>query len=205
MKKLSLTISALLHPLLIPTWGFLLLLFAPNPYSEMALDYKAMMWIIILVFTFIIPAIFIALLKHFKIIDSYQMHHHRERIIPMAIVFLCYFAGVFVLRKFNAPNIFPLLLAISTIGIGLAGMISTVWKISAHLTAMGGLIASLIIVSSHLNENYSILIGGIILITGTVAWARLYLEAHNKDQVLAGFVLGFSAIYFPVLLTPVLG
>lgn len=205
MKNLSLTISSLLHPLLIPTWGFLLLLVTPNPYRDLAFDYKAMLWVIVLVFTFIIPAIFIAALKHFKMIDSYQMYHHRERVIPMLIVFLSYFGCIYVLRKFNAPTIFPLLMAVSTISIALAGMISTVWKISAHLTAMGGLVASLIIVSHHLNENYSLLIGGIILITGIVGWARLYLDAHNKDQVLAGFVLGFSAIYFPVLLTPVLG
>lgn len=205
MKTLALIISTLLHPLLIPTWGFSLLLFAPTPYSELANDYKAMIWIIIWVFTFIIPVIFIALLKHFKIISSYHMHHHQERIIPMMIVFLCYFAGVFVLNKFNAPIIFPLLLALSTIGIGLAGLISLVWKISAHLTGIGGLIASLMVVSFHLNENYSLLIGGIVLLGALVTWARLYLEAHTRDQVLAGFILGFSAIYLPVLLTPALG
>lgn len=205
MKKFALGISTLFHPLLIPTWGFLVLLTSQNPYGLMPFDYKAMLWLIVVSFTFLIPAIFIGLLKRLKFIDSYQMHHHQERIVPMMIVFISYFAGVFVLRKFNAPLIFPVLLTVSTISIGLAGLISIIWKISAHLTGLGGLIAAILIVSQHLESNLSLLLSLVILLAGLVGWARLYLDAHNRDQILVGFILGFSCIYFPVMITPALG
>ncbi len=204
MKKLSLAVSTLFHPLLLPSWGFLLLFLTQNPYGFLPFEYKGILWLIVLTFTLFIPLIFIATLKGFKVIESYQMHDHRERILPMFIVFLSYFAGVFVLRKFNAPYILPVLLTVSTISIGLAGLISLVWKISAHLTGMGGLIASVLILSRHLHENYSVLMAGVILLAGIVGWARIQQKAHDKDQILAGFILGFSCTYFPILLTPLL-
>lgn len=204
MKNISLAVSTVFHPLLIPTWGFLLLFISNNPYGFLPFEYKGILWLIILTFTFIIPAIFITILKNFKIIQSYQMHYHKERIVPLLIVFISYFAGVFVLRKFNAPYIIPLLLTVSTISIGLAGLVSMAWKISAHLTGMGGLIAAIIVVSLHLQVNYSLFAASVILLAGIVGWARLHQNAHDKDQILAGFILGFACTYFPVLLTPIL-
>lgn len=202
MKFIAKLISVILHPLLIPSWGFLVLFLSNNPYALQPIALKSILWTIIFVFTFVVPAILISFLKYFEIIKSLEMKTHGERVYPMMITFLSYFASIFILRHFNAPLIIPLLLTGSIISLGFAGMISIAWKISAHLTAFGGLIAAILILSVQVNANYSPIISLVILLSGIVAWSRIYLNSHNLSQVFSGFILGFSCVFFPVFLTP---
>jgi membrane-associated phospholipid phosphatase len=71
------------------------------------------------------------------------------------------------------------------------------WKISAHLTGIGGLIGGV----CSFAMNYSILPVGLVitllLISLLLMYARLYLNAHTPMQVICGFLLGLLATFIP--------
>ncbi len=201
MTKFARFLSILFHPLLIPTFGFLVLFLTNNQYGNQSFELRSMLWVMIFTFTLVIPAILILLLKRFGVIKSLEMEHHSERIYPIMITFLSYFACIFTMHYFHVPLIFPLLLTGSIIGIGMVGMISIVWKISAHLTGYGGLLAATIVMALHLDADYAVLLSFLFIIGGLVGWARIYLNAHSVPQIFSGFIIGFASVFFPIILS----
>jgi len=85
-----------------------------------------------------------------------------------------------------------------TIAIVLVAVINHWWKISAHLTGMGGLIGGILtyqlstaqLLSTFHFPLFTLVIA--LVITWLVMIARLYLNAHTQWQVIAGFALGLS-------------
>ena len=74
------------------------------------------------------------------------------------------------------------------------------WKISAHLTGIGGLLGGICSFALH----YATLPMGLVVIVLLVAlilmYARLYLDAHTPLQVVAGFILGILCTFLPTLI-----
>jgi membrane-associated phospholipid phosphatase len=64
------------------------------------------------------------------------------------------------------------------------------WKISAHMTAIGGLTGIFLALSLRLNVNGSLLLCGLLLVAGMVGTSRILLGKHNPIQVYAGFLVG---------------
>ena len=80
-KYLAQFISNIFHPIIIPFYGFLILM------NESVLQilpeiYKRYILLIILVFTTVIPVIFIFLLKKMKVISSVTLRERKERHLP---------------------------------------------------------------------------------------------------------------------------
>jgi membrane-associated phospholipid phosphatase len=98
----------------------------------------------------------------------------------------------------------PLFLLLVAIGAIVALLIVTIinswWKISAHLTGIGGLLGG---ICSYALYSSSLPIG-LICITLMLAlilmYARLYLDAHTPMQVVCGFLLGLLATFVPNLI-----
>jgi hypothetical protein len=63
-------------------------------------------------------------------------------------------------------------------------------KSSLHLMGMGSLLMFLISLSIHFEINITMAISMCTLATGLVATSRLYLESHNRAEVLIGFFIG---------------
>ena len=74
------------------------------------------------------------------------------------------------------------------------------WKISAHLTGIGGLLGGI----CSFALSYSVLPFWLIIIVLLVAlilmYARLYLDAHTPMQVVCGFILGLLSTFIPTLI-----
>ena len=86
---------------------------------------------------------------------------------------------------------FAIILGVIALNMLLVGLISLKWKISAHASGVGGLLA-FYVVASHLNAvpydlNLCLML---ITIAGLTVSARLALNSHNLMQVVAGFLLG---------------
>jgi membrane-associated phospholipid phosphatase len=74
------------------------------------------------------------------------------------------------------------------------------WKISAHLTGIGGLLGGI----CSFALNYSMLplplIIIVLVLTLLLMLARLYLNAHTPLQVVCGFLLGLLCTFTPTLI-----
>jgi membrane-associated phospholipid phosphatase len=74
-------------------------------------------------------------------------------------------------------------------------LVNHFWKISAHCCGMGALTGFLFVQQLSYAADYSLPICIIILLSGAVASARVYLKAHTLMQTLAGYLTGFSFIF----------
>ena len=71
------------------------------------------------------------------------------------------------------------------------------WKISAHLTAMGGLFGSICSIALAYSTLPTTLLIIVLLISLLLMYARLYLDAHTPMQVICGYLLGIVCTFIP--------
>jgi membrane-associated phospholipid phosphatase len=196
-------ISVLLHPLLMPTYGIIILLNSGTHYSYIPWQAQKILYTLIFLTTFLIPVSIIPFLMSLKLIRSIQMDEQKDRFIPLIISALSYYFGLYLINKlpFHVPLFIKLLVSGSLILILLNLLINIKWKISAHLIGIGGLLAFVFAFSIIF---YTRLIDVIILLSilsGVVAVARLNLQAHNPAQVYSGFLLGFTGMLVMIYLS----
>ena len=201
----ALVISGLFHPLLIPTYIFLILV-GVNPYlfGTSALGESRAMSNLILIFldTFLIPAVAVLIMVKLEMINSVMMREKTERIGPLLLVMVLYFWIFWNFSKSNqTPTIFTSFLLGVVIALVIAFVINLLDKISLHATGMGGLVAVSMITLGLFGPN-GLSIGGVnvgltllvlltVLLAGVVASARLALGAHDRLQLYTGYLVGF--------------
>lgn len=201
---LAKSLSAIFHPLMLPVYLALGLLFLPQfaPPIANSIKWKAMS---IVSYTFVIlPVSILFLLARLGKISSIQLNEQKERFLPMLLIAISYIIGLRVLHVFEAPATLILLMRGVCLAIILVALISTVWKISAHTTAIGGALGIIILLSIIYKSNLSNLAAFITLFAGAIGWSRLYLKRHTIKQVNYGFIAGFSTMIFSFLLHAVL-
>lgn len=160
---------------------------------------KRFLLLVILFSTCILPLLSVAMLSLNPKFDM-AMPQSRDRIIPLLSSGISYYLGSILLGRVNIFPVFKLFLLASVLVIIAMLFISYKWKISNHMAAIGGLGGTIFALSfrSGLNPVYPILI--VILLSGLVGSARLFLEKHNIWQIIAGYVLGFTILYSAVYL-----
>lgn len=126
-----------------------------------------------------------------------------ERTIPYLISALSYGACAWALYGTNAPSwlwLFPIG-GMAAVVINL--LLNFKWKISAHMAAMGGLTALVFrmahdrLIAPDVNFLWVAII--VVLATGLVGTARIYLERHTLLQVIAGAASGFLCVYIATM------
>ncbi len=152
-------------------------------------------WVIsamIFSFSFVLPVINIFILYKLNRISSLKLENQNERTFPY-IITSCFYFGLFYL--FLDLNIWPsikVLIFGGGLSVLLTAIINLKYRISAHAVGIGGLIASLMMVSFVLKYNAVPEIAFLFLLAGLIGAARLYLDAHKPLQVYSGFLLGFA-------------
>mgnify|MGYP003445778114 CR=1 FL=1 len=199
MNKLAQFISVIFHPILLPTWMFLI--FIVTGICEVSHVRAELCLAIIFGTTFILPAITLLILKKFKIIESITMEKRSDRFIPLfvMVIFLYatsrFFNGINALALYNFYLICNLMLCVVVFWINLF------WKVSMHGIGLGAFAATLLLlstISSNLFLPFFILS---IIISGVVSASRLYLMSHNDSQVYIGYILGFVCVNLLWLIT----
>jgi len=183
--------SAVFHPLLIPTIGFVLLFNSGFYFS--ILPWSVVKFILLTVFlsTCVLPAISILILSLNPRFDI-RMEKNTDRIMPLILSSAFYYVGYMILQKLPVYPIYKFFL-ISSILVQITLLFVTIrWKISAHAAAIGGLLGGFLMLSFRLQENPVWILSSLILAAGIVGTARLILGKHTVSQVSAGFLLGFT-------------
>ena len=189
--RIAKIISAVLHPLLIPTYSYIILL-SLKTYFAMIIPFEARWKIVLLVFiiTFMLPAIFTYLLYWRGVIKSLHMETREERTFPYLITAIFFYLAYYMLNKLQIAPVFSYFMIGATFLLIITLVINLFWKISSHMVAMGAVMGAVTGISLLLVINLKLLIMIIILVSGLVAYSRLKLNAHFPAQVYAGFVLG---------------
>jgi len=191
MKSISHVISTIFQPLLMPTYG-VMLLFVYTYFGSM---YSHQFWPVItpvVLFSFIIPAILIIMLYRMGFVSDLSLKVRRERFYPYIITLLSYSAMIVFYYRMHMPVWFLMNMAASVVIMIIAILITLKWKISAHMFGIGGLIGGAMAVSYYVERsNPYYMFMGLFMIAGLVGTSRLILRRHTLYQVIAGFFLGF--------------
>ena len=191
MKSIAHVISTIFQPLLMPTYGVMLLFV----YTYFGVIYTRQFWLIIshiFLFSFVIPAILIFMLFRMGIISDLSLTKRRERFYPYLITLLSYTAMMIFYYRMNMPKWFLLMIAASIAIMVVAIVITLWWKISAHMFGIGGLVGGAMSVSYFVERsNPYYLFMGLFILAGLIGTSRLILKRHTLPQVIAGFLLGF--------------
>lgn len=194
--------SILLYPMWMPLYGVILFCVAarkllpilPASYMGMCIAGTA-------VLTLIIPIILLLFLWRKGYIDSLHIDNAKQRTTPYIYTLICYgFWAYFVRVTVKMPT-FMLLVAIGAMVALLAvTIINHWWKISAHLTGIGGLLGGIFSFALNYSTLPLMLIIIVLLLSLLLMYARLYLHAHTPMQVVCGFLLGLLCTCIPTLI-----
>lgn len=190
MKSVAHLISTLFQPLLMPTYGVMLLFV----YTCFGVIYPHRFWGIItpvIFYSFAIPVILILILHRMKIISDLSLKVRRERIYPYMVTLLSYTAMIWRCTRMHIPAWFLMIMLSSVVIMAVAILITLKWKISAHMFGIGGLIGGAMSVSYFVERsNPAYMFMGLFIIAGLIGTSRLILRRHTLAQVIAGFLLG---------------
>ena len=192
-------ITYIFQPLLIPTYGIILLMqlslsqLFPTSYRLFAIAGTVL-------FTCILPSLPILFMMKNRQISDIFISKREERTMPYLFSLLAYiFWVLFLWRTLQFPMEFVLLAIGSIVSVVLMVFINLKWKISAHTAGMGGLIGGIFGVAFVAAINPVWIITAAIIIAGLVAISRILLKAHTLSQVIGGFFLGFACVFIPVI------
>ena len=196
-RKFAQFLSVVLHPVLMPTYAFILIFIQSTYFSNtIQAQVKTALFIIIILNTFILPVVISYILVKRGWIRSLEMQKREERMIPFIANLVLMLIACFMIYKLRFPRVFFLLTLGAALSIALAIIINIKWKISIHMIGIGGLIGTFFGLSTFLMVDLRISIIIFLLIAGLLGSARLTVGSHNPAQIYSGLVLGFLCEYF---------
>lgn len=195
--KFAKIVSAVFHPIILPTLGFILLFTSGFYNSMLTNDAKRFILLVIFFSTATIPMLSVAILALNSKFDFF-MPNNRDRILPLLFTSVSYYIGFILLGRIHFLPVFKLYMIASVLLIIALLLISFKWKISVHMAAIGSVTATFFALSFRGGVNPTTAIVIVIIVSGLVGTARLALNKNNLLQVAAGYILGFIILY-PVI------
>lgn len=195
-QRLSRIISNIFGPLLAPSYGvFLALWVSMLCYQPLSLRLVVLMSIFGI--TCVVPLILVVILRKKNIISDFELDNRKERLYPYMTTIVCYIAATFYMFNVHAPAWLVAFMCGGILASIMAFIINCWWKISAHTSGMGGLVALLYAIHTHGLEAFDTywLLCISILISGIVGSVRVYQRHHTFMQVFAGFFNGYLCIH----------
>ena len=190
--KLEKIISYLFHPVLFSTISALLFFIIHPKYLPKSFVYKILL--VIFISTYVIPILFLFILKQRKTIDDFHLKTIKERKLP-----ILFFTTISLLLAYRLLEVKIInLLAYSFFGAALGMFIVyilfyTKLKTSLHTLAIGSLLGFIMLLSFHYKIGLLFLIGFLFLLFGLVAYSRLKLKAHNNLEIYMGLIVGVAS------------
>ena len=185
-------ISYVFHPLFIPTYFFIYLMYL-MPYEfagitdwQLKLKLFSVFWL-----TAFFPAFAVFLLWRLKLSDSIFLRTRKERIIPYVITMFFYWWMYYLSRNFTDQ---PLALKYFYFGIFIASAIgltvNNFIKVSLHAMGISGLLTAVVLVGFYYPVNNLAWILMAIVFTALVVSARMVVSDHTKNELNVGFAIG---------------
>lgn len=183
-------ISTVLHPIVIPSLGVLIYFI----FVSQSISQKQQILLLALVFgiTYLIPVLTLIILKSLGIIRDSQLATIRERRMPILLMMLLFYLLGNTLVNINFLRDLGLLFYGTSASLLFVYLLFAFQiKTSLHLLSMGTVVGFFLIITNIYSLHLMPIIMVFILLSGLLASSRLYLNAHNSNEVFIGFSLGF--------------
>lgn len=193
-------LSGIFYPLFIPTIGIVLLCHA---YHTQIMPLSSI-WVATtigctILLSCILPLTAILILMRRGSIKDIHISNPRQRTTPYlySIVGFAFWAYMLIFT-IKAPLCINVVAVGAVMALCAVTIINYWWKISAHLTGMGGLLGGIL---SYCLSTQAFPTEGTLCIwlglTIMLMCARIYLKAHTPTQVVAGWLLGLCCTLIP--------
>lgn len=195
MRYFARTLSFLLHPLVVPLYILCFLfhgdtLFACLPrvtklYAYMVTDFSLLL----------MPLASLPVFRYFGLIRDYRLERKQERVFPILVAVAFAFAGFWFLGLVPYSHIVRQLYLVLIVLLSAFSVITLRWKMSMHMTAIGGFCGFLMVFALRYGINVRTELMCLLLLAGLLGSCRLYLGKHTPAQVYAGFFFGLCFVY----------
>ena len=196
-------LGVVLYPLFVPTYGIALFCHVVHhQINPLPWIWSLLAILGTFVFTLVLPVTSIWILIRRGEVTDLQIDNPRERTVPYIYSAVSFaFWSYFLISILHAPACLGFVAVGGAVAIGLVAIINRYWKISAHLTGLGGLFGGIFSVCAGLGmlPSWSVVIGMAVL-TLILMWARLHVNAHTSAQVCAGWLLGLTCTAIPYMI-----
>ena len=196
------TLSVMFYPLLIPTYGMAMFFVALHVQNPLLPAYWAVLSVVGTLFlTGVIPVSMILWMWKKGQLTSVYIEDPKQRTTPYiytiaCFVFWCFFVG----HTMHLPLMLLLVAIGATVALALVAVINRRWKISAHLSAMGGLLGGVCSYGLCSSVDVTIMVIVVLVLSLLLMYSRIYLKAHTPMQVVCGYLLGLVFTFIPNLI-----
>lgn len=192
-------LSSIFRPQYFPLVGFLAL-FLFTYLSLLPLSFKALIMIIVLMGTLLLPRLTIRIWRQTNGLKLHHLRLREHRSFPYLVFLLFYAFTLHFLARFHLPFYMGGILVSSLMIQAACLLINIWWKVSVHSAGAGGIIGALIAFSLLFNFNPVWWLSLCIIIAGLVGSSRMLLRQHTLWQVLAGTFLGILLGFVGIIL-----
>lgn len=192
-------VSALFHPIFTPLLGVCFILSSHTYQMMIPENNRFYICLIVLGFTVVVPLLLLPLFYFFRVVRSIEMSERAERIVPLMLTILSYYA-TYSFFKHNHLLIFINLYLLAVMMASITALIVNLfWKISLHAIGWGGLMALSLFMAmvGYLPSLWLLFL--VIFIVGATATARLYMQIHTPAQIYVGLLVGFVWVAFSLI------
>lgn len=187
-------ISTIFHPILIPTYLYLSLIYFASAHTlQIPAPMEWVLGVIIFATTFVLPTTILLLMIKFKLISSLMLSKRIERTGPILVAAIFLFLTYYLFDYMGFMPVFSYFLLCSSSISLVTMMINSFWKISLHTTGYGALLATYLSLASFIELPMGF-IALIIIVIGIIASSRLKLKAHSPAEIYIGFALGYTTM-----------
>jgi hypothetical protein len=190
-------ISYLFHPLLIPTYLFILFSKTiPAALDPVQSGSHLLFIVLVFIVTFALPVILLFTMRLFGLVTSFQMKDRKERVVPFTMMTLMYIAVTYLFytksRISLSDNFMKIMIVIDLLAL-VATVLTYFFKVSVHSIVIWGALGILIPLNklSELNVLFYPIIA-VVLLAGVIMSARLQLNVHSSREVMWGGAIGLA-------------
>ena len=194
MRYFARGVSYLLHPLCIPVYFLLFIFQGDTVFALIPKNIQYYCYAVVVFTLLIMPLVSLPVFRHFHLIRNYKLEEKQERVYPILIAGGFAFLGFWLLRGVSHTQIVQQLYLILVILLSLFSIVTLRWKMSMHMTAIGGLCGFMLSIGMHYPGQLRGIFMIVLLLSGLLGVCRLYLKKHTPAQVYAGFLFGFGFI-----------
>jgi hypothetical protein len=194
LKVLARIISYLFHPLFIPIYIGLFLIYPVRLFPDLDDRRRLFLEVQLFVIYTLLPLASILLMKGLGLISTIYLKSQKDRVLPYVVCEIFYFWAWYVLKN----QLLPKEIILFSLAIFLASCIgliaNTFLKVSMHTISAGVVVAFMIYCGLRWDYNYGFYISIAILLAGLIGSSRLILADHEPNEIYAGFAIGIVAL-----------
>lgn len=192
MRSISKGLSYVLHPSVMPLFGYYLVMqLDPVQYTGRAF---LMGMILLMTGTYLIPGALSLFLVRMGVVSSLQMEQAEDRRVPYLIGAFFYGITAIMVQSLRFPAPIAVYLYAQCLLIVVGWLYLPYKKISAHAGGMAGLFALSLVLADRYQTNLLEVHLAALLGTGLIGSARLVLRAHTLNEVLLGAAYAFGVV-----------